>query len=359
MRARDQTPQRDRLPLIDAVRAVLASTIAWHHFIIYGPLAESAPPEFVDSLQWLRNYRWVVQAFFVVGGFVMARAMTPRRWDVAQVVAFVARRYVRLGLPYLAAIALAVGASSLARGSLPEEVIGTRPTWQQLLAHVFFLQDILGYPSLSAGLWFVCIDFQLSLLFVALLYFRDLCARLAGNRERAARWAYFAPSWMLAVASLFYFNTDARFDVWALYYFAYFFLGMLLAEVSSNRQGDRQFAALLLLMSAALAVKWRWRLLAALLTGTGLYVGIKLDLIGRWPASRVLGYLGRTSYSLFLVHYPVLIVVETLWLALGWTSPMVAVAGLIAAYLASLLVADVFFRAVETPAVQLSTRCKL
>ena len=41
------------------------------------------------------------------------------------------------------------------------------------MAHVFLLEDILGYESLSAGFWFVAIDYQLGLLYVAILYLRD------------------------------------------------------------------------------------------------------------------------------------------------------------------------------------------
>ncbi len=356
MKHRDDTILQARLPLVDAVRAVLASTIAWHHFVLYGPLVEMVPAEVVASLGWLRDYRWVVQSFFVVGGFVMARTMTRRNWDCRQVSAFVVRRYCRLGLPYVAAITLAVGACAVGRGSLPEEVVPP-PSGPQVLAHVVFLQDILGYPSLSAGLWFVCIDFQLSVIYVLMLLLRDTVARHLPSREWALTWAYFAPGWLLAAGSLFFFNADPRFDVWAVYYFGYFFLGIILAEVIEGN-GDRQFDALLILMSAALAYRWRWHLLAAMLTGIGLFLSAKLTLLERWPGSRVVAYLGLTSYSLFLIHFPVLVIVATAWLRLGWTSPWQACAGLMAAYIVSLIAADLFFRAVELPATRFSRRCR-
>ncbi len=105
-------------------------------------------------------------SIFRISGFVhVARHVAanlerpPRGW-------FIVRRYCRLGLPYLGAIALAVAACASARGWLSESVIGPPPTIARVLAHVVFLQDILGYDSLSAGLWFVCIDFQLGLIYV-------------------------------------------------------------------------------------------------------------------------------------------------------------------------------------------------
>jgi len=163
-----------RLPFVDALRAVVATLVAWHHFALYDSLAGSAAA--ARTLDWLRDYRSVAQVFFVVSGYVMARSMSRRTWHLRQMGWFALRRYCRLGLPYLATLALAMGACALGRGWLPENVVGHRPTCGQVLAHVVFLQDILKYESLSAGLWFVCIDFQLGLIYVAMLFLRDTFA---------------------------------------------------------------------------------------------------------------------------------------------------------------------------------------
>ena len=174
-----------RLPLVDAIRAVLATTIAWHHFFLYGPLADPLAASENGWLAWLLNYRWIVPAFFVISGFVMARSMLHGEWRLRQLGIFVVHRYCRLGLPYLAAIALAIVAATIARGDLSDDVVGPVPTGPQLLAHALLLQDILGYPALSAGLWFVCIDFQLSLLLAVLLVVRDtLNCRRPGTVQR-------------------------------------------------------------------------------------------------------------------------------------------------------------------------------
>jgi peptidoglycan/LPS O-acetylase OafA/YrhL len=125
------------------LRAVLSTTIAWHHFVLYSSLIEP-PPALAEAVYGLRNYRWIAQAFFVVGGYVMARSMSARTWNGRQAVEFVLARYLRLGVPYLAAVALAIGVSAWGRGVLSESVVGPPPTATQLLAHLFFLQDIFG-----------------------------------------------------------------------------------------------------------------------------------------------------------------------------------------------------------------------
>ncbi len=83
-----------RMHLVDALRAVAATVIAWHHFAWYGPLSEYALPLVGGTIAWLANYgRVAVQVFFVLGGYVMARGMMKRAWDTTQVRKYIAQRY--------------------------------------------------------------------------------------------------------------------------------------------------------------------------------------------------------------------------------------------------------------------------
>ena len=149
-----------RLQFVIALRAVASILILWHHFALYPPLREWAAPLIGGALDWFELNARATQVFFVVGGYVMARSMSRKNWSVRYMCMFIAQRYFRLGIPYLGAIALAISAYAVARGWLPDSVLGEAVSFPQLLAHVFFLQDILGYEQLSAGLWFVCSNRQ-------------------------------------------------------------------------------------------------------------------------------------------------------------------------------------------------------
>ena len=348
------TAAHQRLHFVDALRAAVAQMVAWHHFALYGPLSDWAIPHTGWLLDWLRNYRWAVQVFFIISGYLFERSLAPRVWTLSRVGWFLARRYCRLGLPYLAAIAMAMAASAYGRGWLSESVVGAPPTLAQVAAHVVFLQDILGYESLSAGLWFVCIEFQLGIVYVALFFLRDLL----GGAESRFGGLPLVVGWALGLASMFYFNADPRFDVWATYFFVHFFLGVLIyrALAPAGHRDVALFWLYVLAEMAALACDWRWRLATALAAGLLLFAAGRLNLLARWPKNRVVAYLGRTSYSLFLVHFPVLLVVTTVCLQLGGTSQRAAVAALAAAYFASLAVADGFYRGVERPTARLSKR---
>jgi peptidoglycan/LPS O-acetylase OafA/YrhL len=342
---------------VDAVRALASTVIVGHHFSSYQPLADAASPIAGPLITWFHDYGRVAQVFIVLSGFMLAGSLSHQRWNGDRARRFIVQRYCRLALPYLAAIAFAIVAGEIARDWIDNDVVGALPTIQQVLAHILFLQDVLGYESLSAGLWFVCITFQLTLLYVAGLFFRDMVVRGAPAwlRERM-NLLPMALGWLLAASSLFYFNRDSSWEGWAAFFFGQFFLGVLVQRALANRRSEKSLALYVLMVAIALAVEWRPRLVLALATGLVLFFGGKIGALSRWPSNRVVAFMGRTSYSLFLIHFPVLVIVATLWEQQEWTSPLGAVAGLMFAYAVSVAAATLFYRFVEEPATRLSRR---
>lgn len=333
---------------LDALRAVASLVILWHHFALYPPLREWAAPIAGGVLDWLERHGRATQVFFVVGGYVMARGMAPRRWSWSASAAFMLRRYLRLGVPYLATILLVLPLYAWGRGWIPEEVLGTPVTLPQFLAHLVFMQEILGYEHLSAGIWFVCINFQLSFAYAATLVLRDspLGRRLPDLT--------LVIGWLLAAASLFMIHPSGSADHWAPYFHPYFFMGVLIHHaVESRHRGLVVFVLYQLLLAAALVHVWRWRLVSAMVAGLLLFAAQWTGFGARWPRGRVFAALGRVSYSLFLIHFPVLVLVSTLWARCGWHHPAAALAGLLTAFGLSLAAAFAFHRWVEAPSAHL------
>ena len=344
-----------RLPLVEALRAIASTIIALHHLALYWPPASEIIPGFSTAVEWMKVNGRATQLFFVIGGFVMAQSMSKRQWDIRTFRRYVRDRYLRLALPYLAAMVLAIGACAVGRGLVSDYVVGAPPTLAQILAHVFFLQKILGHDSFSAGMWFVCINFQMSLILAVLLLLRD------ASRGRSIVLPMVL-AWGLAAAALFHFNLDDGWDMWAIYFFAHFFTGVMAYYGLKSTRWERLFWLYVLMTAAALTWRcWRadWalemstvRMLVALGVGILLFCGGKVGFARTWPKSAVLGYLGRTSYSLFLVHFPMLVLVLTLWKWLEWTSSLATVTGLCGTYVLSLLASNLFYRFVEVPAAK-------
>jgi len=343
-----------RLKFIDMLRAFSSHVLVWHHLAFYGPLAEQAYPLAPILLDWLADpARYVVQVFLVIGGFGtaqhLARLGTPG-WR--QFCLEIARRYRRIGIPYLAMLPVAIGANALASRWMDHASISAAPTVPQVVAHVFLLQDLLRYEPLTAGIWYLGIDFQLFLLSLAVAMIAQRWTQV-GDVARPDRALALTQSMLAvpAVLSLFWFNRNPAFDCWGCYFFGSYFLGMVVQWVISGSLRGAAFWSYLGLVAASLAVDWRPRLVVAACTALVILLASQGGWLRRWPDSRVIGYLGRISFSLFLIHFPACLLVSG-WLSQWSLTPAQALAGMAAAWGASVILAIVLHHLVERPCWQ-------
>ena len=339
-----------RLPFLDFLRAIASQLIVWHHLSFYGPLPDHAYPAAPMLLEWLARYaRMGVQVFFVLGGFLTARSLSrSRAFKAKSVASTIWSRYRRIGLPYLASLGVAIGANALARHWIMDEAISAPPTLGQLLAHAAFLHDILGYPALTAGIWYLAIDFQLFLLSLGLFWAAQSWLQRRGNctNQRALRLLL---QWLspLALASLFWFNRHPQFDAWAIYFVGSYFLGFLLHELLEGRVKMTWAIAYFGLVIVAAIVNPRPRLFVAAATTLIVYAAARTGIMQQWPKSTVVNYFGRISYSLFLIHFPVLLVINAWGAQRLTTSTSMAVAGLLLAYALSLVAGILLYHGIE------------
>ena len=349
------TPSR-RLPHIDALKAIAAQVIVLHHLVSYGPIARAAH----EALPWLAGAmhqygRMAVQIFLVVGGYLSARGLSPRGKALHTAVPeLLWRRYLRLVLPFLAALALTLGACGLIASSWPE-LVPTDITFSQLFAHALLLHGVLGYEALTVGAWYVAIDLQLFALLVGLLW-------LARRGWRHPSRLVVGPVLVagVALASAFVFNRHAELDAYAPYFFAAYGLGALVHWLSLWRHRRAGLALLAVAMAAALMLEWRDRLALALLTALWMAWAEARHAEGRplvpvrWSA--MLARSATPSYALFLMHFPVLLLTNALLVHLQadfpGATPTVGLLLLVATWLLANCLAVPFHRWVEAPAAR-------
>ncbi len=336
---------RSRVLLIDILKASAAQFIVLHHLAWYGLFDH--PPRIEAQVDWLVNYgRYAVAVFIATSGFLAAQTLPfDGMASRDRPLCLIRDRYLRLLGPFLAALLLAVASHWVSRQWLGEhDALGETPTVTQFLAHLLMLQGLLGIESLSAGVWYVAIDFQLYALFVLLLWAGHGLHRLASADFMARA----APAMVLAMAlaSLLYYNRDARWDDTALYFFGSYALGI--ASGWSIRSGLGARYRLLIIVAALLAlwVEFRARIAVAALTALLLGFG-RLVLVRR--EIRLVHYLGGTSFALFLVHFPLYLMVAALFQALQLATPAWDAIGLVVTWLASMAGAHLFHRWIELP----------
>ena len=281
------------LSLVNLIKAVASQLIVWHHFSIYGPMSDALGPELGPLTDLLADHgRLAVQAFLVVGGFLAARTiLDPPTENVGR---RIGQRFQRLVYPYAAALALAIVAAAVARILIAHPTIPDAPTPAQVLAHLLLLHDIVDAEALSAGVWYVAIDFQL---------FAALCLIGGVARRHALAWCA-----ALTLLSLFWFNRIGWLDDWGVYFFGAYGLGVAAAWIVRQPARSRWLALMAAVVALALAIDWRSRILVAgavawLLALTAGHLDLPKT------ANRAIRYLAATSYPVFLLHYPMLLAV--------------------------------------------------
>lgn len=323
------------LGLVDTLKAFASQLIVWHHLAFYGPMSDVAYPHAPQLLGWLADdARIAVQVFLVVAGFLAARSLLERsRIDLPRLVW---RRYVRLARPYVVALVAAVAAAWVARALVADHPHApAAPTVAQLLAHLLMAQDIAGLDALSAGVWYVAIDLQLYALLAGLLWLSQRAAGLTLPLVAA-----------VMLLSLFWLNLQPSLDMWAPYFFGAYGLGVL-AHWMSHRPRRLVWAGMLAgVVLLALAFEWRSRIFVAGLTALALVLAADL----RHPGGALAAALARISYPVFLIHYPVCLVVGAAVLRFWPENVAVNVLGMVAAWLLSLAAGAALQRVAEPPA---------
>jgi hypothetical protein len=170
------------------------------------------------------------------------------------------------------------------------------PNFFQLVEHIFFLQDLLNQEALSAGIWYVAIDFQLYLFVVTVLWFTSRIE----NRNLDLKLINSILITGFTSVSLFIFNKDNYWDETAFYFFGSYGLGILVYWISSRPNYFFWLMLLTLLVIAALLVDFRSRIAVA---------GMVMLILGLATPFEALEKLAHPKFSglpwpYFLFHLP-------------------------------------------------------
>ena len=343
-----------RLVFVDALKALASQLIVLHHLAFYGPMSDYASPLAPDFFSWNSQYaRMAVQAFLVIGGFLAAQSIAPDGLLVGKSIpALIWRRYLKLAPPYICALLIAVSLTALAQGLMDHESIPEIPTLGQFIAHIFLLQHVLGFDGLSAGVWYIAIDFQLYTLLLLLLW---LSRRAAPNHSVLAGRLLIIT---LLLASLFYFNRSDIWDNWAIYFFGAYGLGALVSWNIQRKQAPLWLALVIALALLALIIDFRSRIAVALSVAITLGISRYTGFIESWPKSRFIAWLGQISYSVFLVHFPICLVINGLFESYAPHTPGIQLFGVFLAWILSTCGGALFYYQVECRAQRLFQRKK-
>lgn len=287
--------------MVDGLRGIAAFAVVLHHLEGATTLAfgQWAPSPVIGALH--RGFLGV-DIFFVLSGFVIAYSLRHAPADWGFVGRFALRRSIRLDPPYWVSITFELGVAAVVAAA-------GYTAWQgvslpQLLAHVAYLQEILGYPHIVAVYWTLCFEIQFYLTLVVLVILSRRASRVVpATVVRGVSVAVLATLFVASLAGRF--GPLAPFipPGLALIRWYQFAIGCL---VWWTHDGAIPRAWLYgAWVALAFAVAGRYDAIEQLLA-IPVSAAILLALGGtgmqRWLSSSWLQFLGSISYSLYLFH---------------------------------------------------------
>lgn len=351
MAVRPHESVHTRLPVVDLFKAVAAQIVVLHHLAWYGPLSHVVAERWPDLLTWfVDNGPLAPPAFLAISGYLAARSLAPegifRKPNPWQVIG---QRYQRLTLPFALALIIAILGAAIATWIYPHpatpDVSGLLDVTWRFVMHLLLLHSIFEIDALTTGVWYVAIDFQLFALMVSLLALaRWLAIRM--QHEGSHDWALLLIYIALAL-SLWSFNRNPEFDPWAIYFMGAYGIGAMAWWLIPHHHAWGWGALLMTTVITSLVFDFRERIAVA--AGVGLLLWIS----GRYPqvfsklSSKISGYFARISFSVFLVHFPICLVVNALFMRWLSPTPLLALFGILVAWAASNIAGAVFERYIE------------
>ena len=336
--------------------------IILHHLSSYGQIAEDGRAFLPSVMNFLFEYgRYAVQIFLVMAGYLATQSLTRfanTKFSGQNLLRVIINRYFRLFAPYIAALAFTIFCAWVARFWVNDEFVGEQETLGQFLAHLFFLQGILGLDSISAGAWYVAVDWQLySVLAVLLISFSS----------------YQALIWfisIIATCSLLYFNRSNQYEAYFIYFIGSYSLGVL-AYLGKNF-ADKKIQVLAKLVLIAIGViiaistlhqVWlrnflAWFVAIALLVwGNTVYPSADPVTHGfKASVLRAIAWASPRSYCAFLIHFAFILLANTLYISSGMhahESGLIAIGLMLGVVLCSAIAASYLYHWVEIPVAKL------
>jgi len=308
-----------RLEFVDSLRAIAALAVTCYHLPLIAlghPLA--LPKELLTFLQAVGGSG--VDLFFALSAFLLCMLMPSYERNPRPTLSFYLKRFFRIAPLFYLALVYWITARYLQ---------GTSPDWRKVLYAITFTFNL--NPSAADGEVFAGWTVGVEMLFYAIFPF--LFRALPGWKLKVAALLLSMPLYPLALAVFGYLPFDdkvlQRYQLLTIFkHLPVFLLGLVAFEAYERLRTQKDaFGISAILVAGAIALLGNVIAGRAFFSGDTRTLGWALLIVGaglyRWPfINPVMAFLGRISYSIYLLHGPIIISMGGVFLAIyGWGAP--------------------------------------
>ena len=352
----DACKERPRFTFVDGLRGVAALSVVLYHSVVGGHISvllAGLPAWFSLGLSF---GEFGVAVFFALSGFVIAHSTSTVRMTAPCVIRFMLRRSVQLDPPYWVAIGVILMFSAVSAVFVAEKKM-MKVSLDQLLAHAFYLQEILGYQQINMVFWTLCQEVQFYLAYVVLLSLsrNDPKAYLHGATTTVAMAASALVSllWPLGLVKTEPY-TGSFLPLWHC-----FLAGAGAYWAWRHRSITLVFLAFAAIVAFAAMLRGDSFSLVSSVTALALWAVATSDRMGSAFNYRWLRFLGAISYSLYLLHNPITGATFHLGFMLTGRSALWEAVWWVAAMLTSIAAASAMWWLIEQPSIRLAQAIQL
>lgn len=289
---------RRRIAGLDGLRGLAALYVVAHHcwLLCFPGYPRNTGPWWTG---WLLHGRLAVVFFIVLSGFSLAAGPANNGWGLGGVAGYFRRRARRILPPYWAALALSLLVAAIA-APLP---LSHPPSERSILVYGLLLQDFVSAPAPNGAFWSIAVEAALYIAFPILLLIRRrfgaavTLALVAGPVIAIGMRHPIAYTWQLApLFTMGLIAAGLRHRPWAVAVAA--LPPVLLVVVNGSVWTVEHYFWIDLAIGPAIAL-----FLSSIANGRPAAL---LRLLTTGPMRR----LGGCSYSLYLLHMPIVALIS-------------------------------------------------
>jgi len=263
---------------IDTIRGLAALSVCLFHFA-------NTSLHFTGNTSWYKQFAsfgWLgVEAFFVVSGFVIPYSLLSNNYKIYQFPKFFLKRCLRIEPPYILSIFLVIILNYLVSFSPAFKGAAFKIDLVQVLLHFAYLTEHFGYQLLQPVFWTLEAEFQFYIIIGLVIPF--------AIRNKFSIYLFLFV--LLITALVFPLNIFKYMPFFVMGISACFYMKKYL-----------QFYEYLFFIFMSSIFVYQTNQLAVCMV-----VGLSVSLIICFTniRSRVTDFLGKISFSLYLVHIPI------------------------------------------------------